>query len=182
MDRLKSDKYLELSAVFSSLLYTYLLIQSNVWAWFFALIGSSLFLILCFKKRIYAESVLQVFYIGMAVYGYLNWQSTGGEIGGSLKLYQHIVYIGIGAMLVLLSSYLLKEYTDAKSPILDSFTTVFGIIATFLMVHLIPENWYYWIVIDALSIILYLRRRLFYSAALFVLYTVLAIIGVLEWM
>ncbi|HCQ15591.1 MAG TPA: hypothetical protein DIU20_04980, partial [Cryomorphaceae bacterium] len=44
------------------------------------------------------------------------------------------------------------------------------------------ENWLYWIVIDAVSIYLYVKRGLYFTAGLFVLYTFLSIKGALEWM
>jgi nicotinamide mononucleotide transporter len=87
----------------------------------------------------------------------------------------------MGILLSLTAGYGLKKYSDAALPWLDSFTTVFSIIATALMVSLFPENWLYWIAIDAVSVYLYLKRGLKITALLFVFYTLLAINGYLTW-
>lgn len=171
---------LEVAAVSSSLLYTLLYTYEIIWCWLFAALSSLFFLVLCFQRKIYAEWALQVFYLLSAAYGFANW---GSEVlmPASLSLSVHGGLIAGGAVLMLLSTYLLKKHTSAVLPLLDSFTTVFSIIATVLMVNFYPENWLYWIVIDAASIFLYFRRGLKISALLFALYTLLAINGYLVW-
>jgi nicotinamide mononucleotide transporter len=173
---------LETVAVISGLLYTYLIIEGSELCWPFALISSALYLKICFQKKIYAESLLQIFYLFTAVYGWVHWNETDGALGENLPKTLHftIVLSGIGIMIV--SGFLLKRVTDAASPFIDSFTTVFSIFATILMINLIPENWLYWIVIDAVSIYLYIKRKLYLTAILFALYTILAIRGTIEWM
>ena len=66
-------------------------------------------------------------------------------------------------------------------PIIDSFTTCFSIIATFLVVKKILENWIYWIIIDLVSIYIYFSRDLHLTSLLFLVYTVIAIIGYFNW-
>jgi len=174
-------KQIEWFAVICSIIYTILLTYQVIWCWLFAFLASMAFLYLCYVKKIYAELVLQAFYLLMAVYGYFQWdislfqdlQSLGWEINLSI--------ISIGVLLTIASGYTLKKYSDAELPWLDSFTTVFSIIATALMVSLLPENWLYWIVIDAVSIYLYMKRGLKLTAILFIIYTFLAINGYLTW-
>jgi nicotinamide mononucleotide transporter len=173
---------IEIAAVISGLLYTYLLIEGSIWCWTFALISSTLFLFLCAHKRLYAESTLQLFYIGTAVLGFLNWGETGGNLHTSLPLSWHIGIVSAASALTVVSAYLLKNLTDAAVPLVDSFTTVFSIFATLLMIYLIPENWIYWIIIDLVSVYLYIKRKLFITAGLFVLYSAMAVMGMLEWM
>ncbi len=175
-------KILEALGVISGLLYTWLLIEGMEICWLFALISSGIYLYLCFQKRIYAESLLQVFYLFTAVYGWMHWNETNGIVGSNLSLPLHGLVILSGFGMVVITGFLLKRLTDAATPYVDSFTTVFSVFATLLMINLIPENWLYWIVIDAVSIYLYLKRKLYLTAGLFGLYTLLAIKGTLEWM
>lgn len=177
----KGLKWLEGIAVIFGLAYTILITYSYVWCWIAAIISSLMFLYICFAKRIYAESLLQVFYVFTAIYGWMHWSDTSGEIASSLPWSIHGMIILSGAALVIISGALLKKMTDAASPYIDSFTTVFSVFATLLMINLIPDNWWYFIVIDAVSIYLYYKRKLYFAAALFVLYTLLAINGLLEW-
>ncbi len=178
MSRLRT---LEALGVVSGLSYTLLITEGIVWCWLFALISSTIYLYLCFKKRIYAESLLQLFYLFAAVYGWVHWNENGGELGLSLSWKLHAMVILSGGALVLLSGYLLRSLSDAATPFVDSFTTVFAVFATLMMINLIPDNWYYWIVIDSVSIWLYLNRRLYLTAALFLVYTILAINGLIQW-
>jgi len=175
-------RWLEIAAVATGMAYTLLITYGIIWCWLFAFISSSLFLYICFQKRIYAESLLQLFYIFTAVYGYMHWNETGGEIRSMLTLDVHALIILSGGSLVAISGFLLKRLTDAATPFVDSFTTVFSIFGTILMINLVPENWYYWIVIDAVSIWLYLNRRLYITAGLFFIYVLMAINGAMEWM
>ena len=59
------------------------------------------------------------------------------------------------------SGNLLTTNTDAAWPFLDSFTTWASVVTTFMVARKILENWIYWIVIDALSILLYAARGLY---------------------
>lgn len=175
-------RWLEAAGVLSGIAYTLLLTYGIIWCWIFALCGAFIYLYLCFEKRLYAESMLQLFYVFTAIYGWLHWGETGGEIRGTLSWDFHAMIILSGGSLVLLSGYLLKRMTDAATPYIDAFTTVFSIFGTLLMINLFPENWYYWIVIDAVSVWLYLHRGLYLTAGLFFIYVLMAVNGALEWM
>lgn len=179
--RLSAIRLLEITGVLTGLAYTLLLTYSSVWAWGFAIISSSLYLYICFRKKLYAESVLQLFYIYTAIYGWMHWNDSGGIIAATLPWNIHGMIILAGSALVVISGFLLRRMTDAATPYVDSFTTVFSIFATILMINLIPDNWWYWIVIDAVSVYLYINRKLYLTAGLFALYTLLAINGLLEW-
>lgn len=171
---------LEIVAVLSSLLYTLLFSYGYILCWLFAIIASTCFLILCLQRKIYAELALQIFYLAMAVYGYLNWGETF-ETKAALPLETHAIIIGSSILLIIFSARLLKRYSDAQVPLLDSFTSVTSIAATFLMVNFYEENWLYFIVINAVSVFLYLKRDMPLGALLFVLYTLLSINGYLVW-
>ena len=81
----------------------------------------------------------------------------------------------------LISGYLLADNTNARLPYLDSFTTWASVLTTLMVARKIIENWLYWVVIDFVSIFLYLDRGLYQTAALFVLYIVLAVAGYIIW-
>lgn len=174
--RLSTDAALELAAVGFSLAFTLLYLRGIVPACYIAaFLGSALFSILCWRKRIFAESALHVFYVGMAVYGLLatdaDWQITRWPLA------EHLPWIIAGVIATLATGFLLSRNPRAYTPYLDAFTTVFSLIATWLMIAYVHENWLYWIVIDSAAIALYARRRLYLSAGLFLLYLAMAIDG-----
>lgn len=179
--KLSALRILEIMGVTTGLAYTILISYQSVWCWVFAIISAVIYLYICFRKRIYAESLLQAFYIYTGIYGWMHWHETGGAIGHSLQWNIHGMIILAGAALVIISGFLLRRMTDAATPYVDSFTTVFSIFATILMINLIPDNWWYWIVIDAVSVWLYINRKLYLTAGLFALYTILAVNGLIQW-
>ena len=163
----------EITSVLSSLAYTWLYIEMNPLCFLFAILGALGFLYLCWKKSLIAESGLQVFYVFMAVYGYLNlnteWRVEHWPWAN------HLLVIALSTFTMFGLNAFLKLRTQAKLPLIDSFTTVFSLSATFIMVEFVHENWLYWIVIDLVSIALYFKRKMYFGAFLFFLYAVLAI-------
>jgi nicotinamide mononucleotide transporter len=159
-------------------LYTFLYLRQSPWSFLFGGLGAALFVWLCIERKIYAEAFLQLFYIGFAVYGFLN-------LGAEWKVYHssfldNLPMILAGIAVTFLAGWLMKNHTSAKLPYWDAFTTAFALIATWIMVNYIHENWLYWIVIDAVSIWLYAKRKMFIGSALFVLYLLMAIDGYFE--
>ena len=170
------DAALELAAVGLSLAYTLMYLRGIVpGCYIAAFLGSMLFAVLCWRKHIFAESALHIFYVGMAVYGLLateaNWQIT------RWPLVDHLPWLLAGGIATAVTGYLLRRNPLARTPYLDAFTTVFSLIATWLMIAYVHENWLYWIVIDSAAVALYALRRLYLSAGLFLLYLAMAVDG-----
>ncbi len=163
-----------LSTVFS-LVYTLAYIQGHSWCFLFGGLGALGFVFLCWIQRIYAESALQFFYVLFAVYGYWSAQDEWLILHHSLK--QSLPFVLAGAAGTWILGFILKRFSDAASPFLDAFTTVYSLVATWLMVSFIHENWLYWIIINAVSAVLYFKRKLYFGAVLFVIYFFLAIYG-----
>ena len=87
----------------------------------------------------------------------------------------------IGAILTFFMGFYFTTYTDSQMPIVDSFTTVFSVISTYMVTKKVLGNWLYWIVIDAVSVYLYYSRDLHLTSLLFVVYTIIAIFGYFAW-
>lgn len=174
--RISIDAALEIAAVGFSMAFTLLYLRGAVPVCYLAaFLGSVLFAILCWRKHIFAESALHVFYVGMAVYGLLATDEDWRVI--SWPLADHIPWLLAGGIATGIVGYLLSRNPVAHTPWLDAFTTVFSLIATWLMITYVHENWLYWIVIDTAAIALYAMRRLYLSAGLFMLYLAMAIDG-----
>ncbi len=171
-------------AVVLALLYLVLAVQRSIWCWLAALLSTMIYMMIFFQAQLYMESALQVFYVVMAGYGWWQWRHGGMNAGplliSKLAWQQHlklIAAIGIGT--AVFGSIMSK--TQAALPWLDSFTTVAAVVATWMVARKIFENWYYWLVIDSISIYLYLSRGLQLTALLFVVYIVLIGVGILSW-
>ena len=176
---------LEMAAVVAAILYLLLAIRENIWCWLFAGISTLIYVYLFVAARLYMESALNVFYFGMAVYGWRVWYS-GRSPGHELPVTVwppgvHVVAVAAIVALSLGSGYLLGRHTDAAFPYIDSLTTWSAIWATFLVARKVLENWWYWLVIDVASIFIYWSRDLQLTALLFVVYVIMIPFGLISW-
>ncbi len=176
---------LEAVAFVLGVAYLLLAIRESIWCWPAAFISSSIFAGLFAVSRIYMDSGLQVFYAGMAVYGWWVWRSTGPQNDAlhvsRWPLQRHVLACALILVTSLACGWLLTTYTNAAYPYVDSLTTFASFWATFLVARKVLENWYYWLVIDAVSIAIYLERGLEFAALLFVVYLVMIPFGLIAW-
>jgi nicotinamide mononucleotide transporter len=175
---------IEIVAVVFGVIYVVLAAKNKISCWIYGIIGSliSIYLFIVYAK-LYAEAVLYVFYVFAGIYGWITWKNTKHENEVTQhKFLNHVVIIGVGVVLALLLFYIVNLFfPKAQRPLIDSFTTVFSFIATYLTAKKWIENWLYWIVIDAVTVYLYFSRGLNIYALLMLAYSVIAIFGYLEW-
>ncbi len=176
---------LELVAVVAAVAYLLLAIRQNIWCWLCAGISTAIYVYLFYDAKLYMESALNLFYLGMAVYGWVVWylgRSGDEELPVSVwKRDVHALAVVAIVAVSMLSGYLLATYSDAAYPYVDSITTFAAIWATFLVARKVLENWWYWLVIDAASIVIYWFRDLQLTALLFVAYVVMIPFGMIAW-
>ena len=174
---------IESIAVLFSVLYVILATKQNIWCWAAAGISVALYIYICFSAQLFPETGLQVFYLIMAFYGHYNWAKKEQDLQiTQWSAGKHLTLIITGAIITFLMGFYFATYTSAKMPIVDSFTTVFSVIATYMVTKKVLENWLYWIVIDVVSIYLYYNRELHLTSLLFLAYTIIAIFGYFMWL
>ncbi len=172
-------------AVLLAIAYVVLAIRQRIECWYAAFGSTLIYTLLFWNVSLFMESALNVYYLLMAVYGWYQWRFHPGKDSQLTvqrwPLSRHLGIFAAIAALVFISGYLLAENTSAALPYLDSFTTWASVITTYMVAKKVLENWLYWVVIDAVSIFLYVDRGMWLTAALFVIYTLMAIIGYREW-
>ena len=177
-------KIWELIAVFPAILYLLFAMRENILCWPAALISTAIYTWLFFSVTLFMESLLQIYYMGMAIYGWYAWtrkDERGDELAiSSWSVRQHLLALTLIFVLTAASATLL-ENTSASYPWLDSFTTWSAVLTTWMVTRKVLENWLYWIVINSVSIYLYLSKDLYPTALLFGLYIILSITGYLLW-
>ena len=176
---------LELGAVIFNIIYVILAARKSAWCWPAGILGSALSIVLFLQTRLYAESVLFAYYVVMGFYGWFMWkQSSKGDNGVKIDtwdLKKHLLTFTLGYILTALLFLILKNFTDAEMPLLDSFTTILSFIATWMVARRLLENWIYWMAINALSVYLYLSRELTLYALLAFVFTIMSIYGFTQW-
>jgi nicotinamide mononucleotide transporter len=173
---------IEYLAVFSALVYVIGISKGKMFSWYFAGFSSLLYIFLSINAKIYAESALHFFYFFTAIAGFYNWNNSSFEkkiIKMNIK--NHLIFNASCIVLSFILFLFLVKFTDSKLPLIDSFTTVYSIFTTFLVINKVLENWIYWIIIDFVSIGLYYNRNLELSSLLYVAYIFIAIFGYFEW-
>lgn len=177
----------EVLAVFLSIVYLILAIKQNLWCWGAAFFSTLIYSILFFDASLLMDSFLNIFYLIMAIYGWYSWKYTNAlnkleELKiSSYNLNKNIKIIIVLTLISLCLGYYMANYTRADFAYLDTFTTVFAVFATYMLTKKVLENWLYWVVIDAVSIYIYINKGFYLTAVLFLIYTILAIVAYFQW-
>ena len=177
--------WFEIVAALLAIAYLVLAMMQDVRCWVAWIISSLMYFFVMYSANLYMEALLQIFYIFIGLYGLYQWRFKADK-KDALKITtwsvkNHLIVIGALVFLTSLSGYVLMIYTAAASPFIDAFTTWGAIAASYLVAKKILENWFYWFVIDFVSVFLFISRELYPTALLFVVYLVLVVIGYSAW-
>ena len=175
----------ELTAVVLAIAYLLLAMKQSQWCWPAAFISTAIYTVLFWESALLMESVLNAYYLLMAVYGWWVWHQKD-DVGTeqpivSWQLITHGKVIGGLAIISTMLGYLMANYTNADYAYLDTTTTVFAVFTTWMVIKKVLENWLYWIVINCASIYLYLVKDFNLTVLLFIVYCVIAVWGYKEW-
>ena len=170
----------EYIAVLTGVLYVVLAAKKIKWCWWFAMVSTGLSIYLCFVATLFIESFLQLFYFGMAIYGWVYWNKNKNNDQPIVRwrLNYHLINIFLSGLLALSLGWFMTNYSEQDSPYLDAFTTVYSLAATFMVAQRVLDNWIYWIVIDVALFFLYTSKG--YELIGFQ-YAVFAIIAIFAW-
>lgn len=179
--------WLELFGTLSALIYLYFSIKQNVWLWPLGFIASAVYTVVYLKSGFYADMVLQVYYLVISVYGWYHWVFRGDQNKSrelpvtKLDKKLGLLLLLISLLLFVLIAFVLNYFTNSDVPIGDALTTAFSVTATWMLARKIIEHWLIWIVVDALSMGLYVYKGLYLTAGLFMVYTIMAVVGYYQW-
>ncbi len=177
--------------VITALVYLYFSIRQKIWLWPFGILTSAFYIYVFFKGRLYADMGLQVYYLVISFYGWYFWIfGTKGQdklkvtvLSRKLTFRLLALSLLIYWILVLALKKLPSLLDISPSDLLywDAFTTAASIIATWMLARKIIEQWLVWILVDTVSMGLYIYKGLYLTAVLFLVYTVLAFVGYWQW-
>ena len=177
--------WFEILAAILAIAYLLLALRQDIRCWIAWIISSLMYLFVMLYAGLLMESALQIFYVGMGIYGWMQWDKRSAQDKLSIRRWskkQHFYAIGSLLCIVVISGYLLSLNSNAVAPYIDSFTTWGAILATLMVAKKVLENWIYWFVIDFVSVFLFLSRELYPTAALFVIYLVIIVLGYKAWL
>lgn len=181
-----AEHWVEVAGAVLSFIYLYLSINQKIGLWIFGFLCSALYVVVFFQSKFYAGMTLQLYYLGVSIYGWITWkrgkQATGNDLP-VIHISKSMILDVLAVFLVIFIMYffVLSNFTDSPLPRADSFTTAVSIIATWMLARKMIENWLLFIIADGICTGLYFYRELYPTAILFAVYTIMAIIGYFEW-
>lgn len=176
---------LELLAVVTGFLNIALAARASMWNWFFGIIMVSSYMLIFFQVKLYADMSLQVFFLVMQFYGIYYWLYGNNSYKPSVTHInsRDIIISSISFLLAFMFIFkVLYLYTDSTTIYLDAFTTSGSLIAQWLMSKKRIEHWWLWIIVNIVSIDMYVQKNLYFTAFLYGVFIILDVYGFLCWL
>jgi nicotinamide mononucleotide transporter len=174
---------LEIFCVAATALCVFLAGRNNVHTWWVGIVACISYGFLFFQNQLYADMILQGFFV---ITGFIGWYMWGKvksikpirfEPQGSQRPLAMLVAIAVATVYGLL----LHKYTDAYAPFVDSFVLTLSVLGQITLMRRTVESWYIWILVNLISIPMYLSRGLHLTAILYMVFLVHAIITAAQW-
>jgi nicotinamide mononucleotide transporter len=180
--------WIEILGTLFGISYVFLSIRQNILTWLLGLLSSVLYIYVFFVSKFYADMGLQVYYVWISIYGWYLWThgnvtANGRDELAVVRIKQKLLFVlsVLSVVLWIVIYFILVEFTDSPLPIGDSFTTALSIVATWMLAKKIIEHWIIWILVDLVSLVLYVYKGLYPTSVMFIIYTLAAIWGFYEW-
>ncbi len=158
--------------------------RNNVHTWWTGIVGCGAFAVVFYDAHLYADVVLQVFFVGASVVGW--WQWLRGDHGAPLPISEPpwtrlIPSVALGLLGTLGYGLLLHRFTSAYAPFADSSVLVFSLIAQLLLMQRRVHTWPFWLLVNSIAVPLYASRGLYLTSALYAGYWINAIVAWRSW-
>lgn len=176
---------LQIVGTILGLVYLWLEYKANIWVWIIGAIMPLVHGILYLESGIYADAAMQLYYVAAGIYGLAVWKrkprkSNDGVIRHTPRGWI-VSLVVVYALLHVALYFLLTEFTDSRVPLFDSMSTALSIVAMWMLSRKLVEQWLVWLVVDMISVGLYMYKGIPITALLYTVYCVLAVIGYLRW-
>ena len=158
--------------------------RNSVHTWWAGIVGCTLFALVFYQAALFADVVLQSFFVLTSIYGWWKWQhGAGGKVlpVTHMRAASLLWMVPAGIAATAVYGKLLQSYTSAFAPFVDSAVLVFSIIAQFLMMQRRIENWGFWLLVNSIAVPLYYSRGLTMTSLLYAFFWVNAVASWLWW-
>ncbi|WP_395043526.1 nicotinamide riboside transporter PnuC [Flavobacterium sp.] len=178
---------LEITAVVFGLLSVWFAKKDNILVFPTGLINTSIYVFLLWKWSLLGDMMINGYYFIMSIYGWFLWtRKKGNEIVYPIavisnKEKKQSVLIFFSTVLFVIVIYLIFDKFTTWMSYVDTFITGVFFVAMWLMAKRKIENWILWIIGNVISIPLYFAKGYTFTSIQYVLFTIIAIFGYLEW-
>ena len=179
------DIILEVTATLFGLMSVWFSMNENILVFPAGLISTAIYVYILYFAGLFGDMSINAYYVLMSIYGWYKWLQTTDNSHtipirystSKEKVYASVVLLFSFVLL----SFVLSRFTSSTVPYIDAFTTSIFFVGMWLMAKKIIDNWIFWIIGDLISIPLYIYKGLTITSFQFVVFTILAIAGYLEW-
>lgn len=180
---------LEILGFFTGIAGVYLTIKRSPFCWPISALNVMLYAVIFYDAKLYADMGLQGVFLFFSVYGWYAWTKGSDNYlpdSSPLQVKQSTIKeLSFGILITIpiavILGYMLKNQTNADFPYIDSMLASLSIFAQILQTRKRLENWYLWILVDTVYILIYVSKDLYLSALLYAVFLALAMQGVIEW-
>lgn len=173
---------LEMAANAAATLSIGLAAFNHVLTWPVGIAGCVLFAFVFHGSQLYADALLQLFFIATSAAGWWLWRRGRAEAPVSRSAPRSLVLMA-GAAVAVTAAYglLLHRFTDAYAPFADSAVLAFSVVAQLLLMRRRLETWGFWLLVNTVSVPLFASRGLTLTAGLYAVYWFNAWFGAWRW-
>ena len=171
------------------LIYILLEYRASIYLWLVGILMPALDIMLYWQHGLYGDAGMAVYYTLAAIYGFAIWkfgkkhdQEGKGEMPIThmrKKLYLPTLVFFLAAWGV--TYYVLVTFTNSTVPVLDGFTNALSFVGLWALARKYIEQWFFWIIVDAVCCYLYVGKGIPFKAGLYGLYVIIAIAGYCKW-
>jgi nicotinamide mononucleotide transporter len=159
--------------------------RNSIHTWWTGILGCLLFGMVFFLSRLYADTLLQILFVGTSAVGWWQWLS-GGAGGKALPVtreaWSRIILVLLAAIIVAAAyGYALWRFTDAFAPFIDSLILTLSVTAQLLLMYRKYESWWFWLIVNTLSVVLFSARGLWITAALYTAFWINSVVALARW-
>ena len=190
MELISNINPLELIAVVTGIISVWLAKKENVWLYPVGIISVVLWIYLCWIGSLFGQSVINLFFFAMNVYGWYNWlrrdeNNQPNVVINSNTKNQNILMIFASVVLSGLIYFMLlplqEENALMEFIVLESIITALNFVAMWLMAWKRLEHWLLWIIGDIMCIPLFIYKDYPLGVIQFLVFIVIAYLGYKEW-
>ena len=181
-------RFLDILGFVVGLVYLILEYKASIWLWLASVIMPAVDMVLYYKAGLYADFGMAIYYCLAGVYGYIAWKWLGRTKEKQERPVTHyrrahilpsvlafgLLWFGIW--------WILTHWTNSTVPVADAFTTALSIVALWALAQKYAEQWLLWLAVDIVCCILYVRKGIPFKAAIYGIYTVIAVFGYRKWL
>ena len=184
---------IEILGTLVGLAYLWLEYRASIYLWIASIIMPAIYLVVYYNAGLYADFGINIYYLAIAIYGWAAWRFGFKLFGRNDEVQNQELPITrmprkvwtVAALascaLTLIIAWVLISFTDSTVPWADAFTTALSVVGMWMLARKYIEQWWVWLIVDVACVALYIYKDLYFTAALYALYAIVAIFGYRKW-